>query len=76
MALYITQTYARIGEEPRQSLSLELSRHGGYYQRHAKVNISTELPRVIIDQSEAFASAGLKSNEDMVRKELKEDKNT
>lgn len=69
MALYITQTYARIGIE-RTPSKLELRTEPArldIHQRHAKVNISTELPRVIIDQSEAFASAGLKSNGDMVK---------
>lgn len=32
-----------------------------YRQKHVKVNIDTELPKVEIDQYEAFASAGLKN---------------
>ncbi len=36
-------------------------------QKHAKVNIETELPRVLIDQYESFASAGLKNNYDFIK---------
>ena len=38
-----------------------------FKQKHAKVNIETELPRVLIDQYECFASAGLKSPFDLTR---------
>lgn len=69
MGLNITQTYAKIGidrsptifEMTARDATLELR------QKHAKVNIHTELPRVEIDQYEAFASAGLKNNADIVR---------
>jgi hypothetical protein len=36
------------------------------HQKHAEVNIETELPKVIIDQYECFASAGLKNNYDLI----------
>lgn len=69
MGISITQTYAKVGIERTPSnlqmssrlAKLELS------QKHAKVNIQTELPKVIIDQSEAFASAGLKSYSELSR---------
>ena len=37
------------------------------HQKHAKVNIDTELPRILIDQYECFASAGLKGNYDFIK---------
>jgi len=38
------------------------------HQNHAKVEIETELPKIEIDQYEAFASAGLKNHLDLARK--------
>lgn len=72
MALSITQTYAKIGIETiparfdfqSQNAQLELR------QKHAKVNIETELPKVHIDQYEAFASAGLKNYYDLTKSEI------
>lgn len=69
MGLSITQNYARIGidrnpsrlEMESQNARLELR------QKHAKVNIKTDLPRVEIDQYEAFASAGLKNFLDLTK---------
>ncbi|AEV70531.1 DUF6470 family protein [Acetivibrio clariflavus] len=69
MALYITQTHARIGIEKIPS-KLELKAEPArleFRQKHALIKIDTEMPKVIIDQSEAFASAGLKSNMDIVK---------
>jgi len=69
MALYITQTYAKIGIEripSRLEIKAESARLD-IHQRHAKVNIDTELPKILIDQYEAFASAGLKNNMDIVK---------
>jgi hypothetical protein len=37
------------------------------HQKHAKVNITTEKPKVLIDQYECFAEAGLKNNYDFTR---------
>ena len=37
------------------------------HQKHAKVNISTEKPRVLIDQYQCFAEAGLKNNGDFAK---------
>lgn len=69
MALYITQTYAKIGVEripSRLEIKAEPARLD-IHQRHAKINIDTELPKILIDQYEAFASAGLKNNMDIVK---------
>lgn len=69
MAITISQTHAQIGIErmpgrtQMQSQNARLEMH----QKHAKVNIETELPRVQIDQYEAFASAGLKNNADLLK---------
>ena len=37
------------------------------HQKHAKVNITSEKPKVIIDQYQCFAEAGLKNNGDFIR---------
>lgn len=37
------------------------------HQKHTRINIRTETPRVLIDQSQCFAEAGLKSNYDFAR---------
>lgn len=73
MGLSITRTDAQIGIETTpgkwdmesRRASLEL------HQKHAKVNMESEKPTVLIDQYEAFASAGLKNNRDLL-KELSE----
>jgi hypothetical protein len=44
-----------------QSAKLEM------HQKHAKVNIRTEKPRVLIDQYECFAEEGLKNNYDFTK---------
>jgi hypothetical protein len=69
MRLEINQTYARIGVErtPRR-LEIETQRARlEFRQKHAKVNMDIELPRVEIDQSECFASAGLKGPVELTR---------
>lgn len=69
MGLEIRQTYAQIGID-RTPSSLEIRSEKArleLYRRHAKVNIHTELPKVIIDQYECFATAGLKGNLDRTR---------
>ncbi len=38
-----------------------------FKQKHAKVNITTEKPKVLIDQYECFAEAGLKGNYDFTK---------
>lgn len=69
MGLEIRQTYARIGIETtpaKLEMQSQLARLE-LHQKHAKVNIHTEPVRVEIDQYEAFASAGLKNNADLIR---------
>lgn len=69
MGLSITQTHAQIGID-RSPSRLDIESENARLelrQRHAKVNIKTELPRVEIDQYEAFASAGLKNYLDLTR---------
>lgn len=69
MGLNIQQTYAKIGidripgklEIQTETARLEL------HQKHAKVNIETELPRVLIDQYQCFAEEGLKNNYDLIK---------
>lgn len=63
MDIRISQSYAQIGIErspggldiQTRSAQLELR------QKHAKINLHAELPKVKIDQYECFASAGLKN---------------
>lgn len=38
-----------------------------YRQKHARVNINTEKPKVLIDQYECFAETGLKNNYDFAK---------
>jgi len=69
MSLEIRQTYAKIGMDitpgrldiNTQDARLEL------HQNHAKINISSKLPKVGIDQYECFADAGLKNFLDLTR---------
>jgi len=37
------------------------------HQEHARLNMHTEMPKIEIDQSEAFASAGLKSVSELIK---------
>lgn len=72
MALSITQTYAKIGIETSPS-KLEFQSKKAqleFKQKHAKINMKTELPKVEIDQYEAFASAGLKNFYDLTKSEV------
>ena len=67
MGISINQTYAKIGIDrapSRLDIQTENARLG-LHQLQAKINIHTELPKVQIDQYEAFASAGLKNNIDL-----------
>ncbi|GAE87780.1 DUF6470 family protein [Acetivibrio straminisolvens] len=69
MGLIITQTHARIGIDRTYS-KLEIEARDARFklqQDHAQVKIEAELPRVEIDQYEAFASAGLKNHLDLRR---------
>lgn len=69
MGLTIQQSFAKIGIEttrPKLEMNttpskLELKQH------YTQVTIHTENPRIQIDQSEAFASAGLKSFQELTR---------
>jgi len=69
MGLNITQTYAKIGVDRSPSRLQIQARNASLEirQKHAKVNMDIELPRVEIDQYESFASAGLKNNGDMIK---------
>lgn len=69
MDLRISQTHARIGVE-RSPGRLEIQTRRAmleFKQKHAKVNIKTEKPRVLIDQYACFAEAGLKNFRDLTR---------
>ncbi|NJD01020.1 MAG: hypothetical protein FIA99_00100 [Ruminiclostridium sp.] len=68
MSLSINTTDIKLGYERIPSrLSIETnSAKLELHQKHAKVNIETELPRILIDQYECFASAGLKNNYDFI----------
>jgi hypothetical protein len=68
MALSISTTNIKL-EYERTSSSLNMESNEArleLHQKHAKVNIETELPKVLIDQYECFASAGLKNNYDLI----------
>lgn len=58
--LGIDRTPSSLNMDTRNA-SLEL------HQKHAKVNVTTEKPKVIIDQYQCFAEAGLKSSADLIR---------
>lgn len=68
MALQIRTTNIQLAYE-RTPPDLNIQSSGArleLHQKHAKVNIETERPRVLIDQYECFASAGLKNNYDFI----------
>lgn len=68
MALSITTTDIQLAYErmpPNLSIQTNQARLE-LHQKHAKINIETEKPRVLIDQYECFASAGLKNNYDLI----------
>lgn len=69
MGIEISQVHAKLGVE-RIPSKLEMRSQRAQLelrQEHAKIRINTELPRVEIDQSECFASAGLKKPIDLSR---------
>lgn len=71
MGISITTTPARIAferipgsfEMKVKNAQLELQ------QNHAKINISTEQPRILIDQYQCFAEEGLKNNFDFAKEQ-------
>lgn len=69
MGLNIQQTYAKIGIDRTpgkleiESQNAELQLH----QKHAKINMTSELPMVIIDQYQCFAEEGLKNTYDLTK---------
>ena len=67
MGIEISQTYAKIGIDTVFSdLNMEAKKPVlNIHQNHAKLEIQTELPKIEIDQYEAFASAGLKGPIDL-----------
>lgn len=65
MQLGINRTPGKLEIETKNAV---LSFHG----RQTKVNISNELPMVIIDQYECFATAGLKNNYDLTKNAAQE----
>lgn len=70
MSIVISQTPAIIGIDRTTPSRLEINTQDAQlklHQKHAKVNIETELPVVEIDQYEAFASSGLKNNRDLIK---------
>lgn len=69
MGLSIRTTNIQLGiERTPSSLQIETQNAGlELHQKHAEVNITTEKPRVLIDQYECFAEAGLKNNYDFSR---------
>ncbi|MCR4435069.1 MAG: DUF6470 family protein [Clostridiales bacterium] len=69
MGIIITQTHARIGIETTPG-HMEMRCRAAKLQIHqeqARVNIHTELPKVQIDQHDAFASSGLKNFLELAR---------
>lgn len=69
MGLSISTTNIQLGiERTPAKLDIEQQRATlSFSAKQAKVNISTELPMVVIDQYECFATAGLKNNYDQVK---------
>ncbi|WHH61517.1 DUF6470 family protein [Petroclostridium sp. X23] len=67
--LQITQTYARIGIETKNTqLNMKSTPPRlDIRQENAKVEIESELPKVQIDQYQCFAEAGLKNNMDLLK---------
>lgn len=69
MGLNIRTTDIQIGID-RTPSSLQIETQNAKLEQHqkrAKVNITTEKSRVLIDQYECFAEAGLKNNNDFAR---------
>lgn len=69
MGLSIRTTNIELGIQrtpSRMNLETENARLA-LRQKHTRINISTERPQVLIDQSQCFAEAGLKSNYDFAR---------
>lgn len=69
MGLSIRTTDIQLGIE-RTPSSLQMDIQNAkleLHQKHAKVNITTENPRVLIDQYQCFAEAGLKGNYDFTK---------
>jgi len=69
MGLSITTTDIQLGIDRMPSrLSIDTKNASlEQHQKHAKVNITTEKPKVLIDQYECFAEAGLKNNFDFAK---------
>lgn len=69
MGLSIRTTDIQLGiERTPSSLQMETQiARLELHQKHAKVSITTEIPRVLIDQYQCFAEAGLKGNYDFTR---------
>ncbi|NLC45123.1 MAG: hypothetical protein GX783_12690 [Clostridiales bacterium] len=67
--LRITQRFAQIGIETKNAQLFMQSKKPqlNMSQQHVKVEISRELPRVLIDQYQCFAEAGLKNNMDLLK---------
>lgn len=77
MPLNITQTYAKIGIDTSPA-KLELQTRNARLelkQNHAQMKMEIKRPKVLIDQYEAFASAGLKKPLDLTRSEVDKAKN-
>lgn len=66
--LEINQTFARIDvNRTPENLSIETrNARLELHQKHAQVNVHTDLPKVEIDNYPAFASAGLRNNGDII----------
>lgn len=71
MGLTMTRTDARLGMETTPGKYNMESRRASLelHQKQAKVNIKTELPKVLIDQYECFAEAGLKNSADLSKEQ-------
>ncbi len=70
MDITINQTFAKIGMDTTKS-SLEMRSSPAkleLHQNHARLSISTEKPKIMIDQYECFASSGLKNDMDLLLK--------
>jgi len=66
--LRIEQTYAKIGIDTTAS-KLKLNANSARISMHKtfpQIEIQTELPRVLIDQHECFATSGIKNNAEML----------
>ena len=73
MGLSINTTDIQLGID-RTPSSLQMETQNArleLHQKHAKVSITTETPRVLIDQYQCFAEAGLKGNYDFARETAK-----